>query len=742
MTTELPACARRRISIPRWVFFSVLIVQLLTFLGGIVFLMLGGAGTMDNKFRDEAIDKFWGYLIWNNLEVFVKAYLPAGIILAVMVLPFVQWRVKKLDAVTRWGVFWRTMLGCSFITGFLVLRLPYLRPHLLDGLSPESWVFTLRNLIPGVIRESVIPVILETVPWIALGAMLCYYLNALLVRCAPAWPAGTRRMTVFAKVCVLALASWGIPAWNSRASHGPRVDTRPNVLIIASDSLRADHLSINGYHRLTSPNIDALAKDSVNFTECFTPISSTVESLTTTMTSQYPHTHGLQHMFPNKEQVAKVTRDSPALAQLMRDGGYDTAVMGDWCAGLFDMMPLGFEKVDATSFDNFKLYMSQAIYLAHPVMPLYFDNPVGYWLFPKLESSAFFVTPDVVTDRVIERLAKQTRSPKPFFLKVFYSCTHIPYANSPEYAKKWTDPKYEGEHKHQFQFDVNKWIGSIDMADKWKTTRREDVAQIIGLYDGGVSKFDDCVRRVVEQLKATGQYENTIILVTSDHGDDLFEPNCTFGHGICFNGGDQNSNVPCVLKVPGMEGHPRRIPKIVRTLDFAPTILDLCSIPRDIRMEGVSLRPYIDDTSKDLGLAFFGETSYLFCKRYIPGEKPLYLPPMDRTTFIDETFNSHFVLKDEYQPRVLETKERVLRTERWKLVFTPGQDYSILRLYDLENDPHCERNVAPLYPEIFAAMETGLMSWMRQKKESRIPDIFPKSTFPAGEPTAQRRPAA
>lgn len=191
--------------------------------------------------------------------------------------------------------------------------------------------------------------------------------------------------------------------------------------------------------------------------------------------------------------------------------------------------------------------------------------------------------------------------------------------------------------------------------------------QIIGLYDGGVARFDDCVKRVVDQLKATGQYENTIILVTSDHGDDLFEPNCTFGHGLCFNGGDQNNNIPAIFRIPnGKRGDPHEVSKVVRSIDFAPTILDLCGIQPDPRMEGVSLRPYLERTSDDMGLAFFGETSYLFCKRYIPGEKPRYIPPMDSTTDIDETFNTNFVLKDKYQKLVLETKERVLRTERWK----------------------------------------------------------------------------
>ena len=147
MTTELPACARRRLSIPRWVFLSVLIVQLLTFIGGIVFLMLGGAGTMNNKFRDEALDKFWDYLIWTNLEVFLRAYLLVVIFVSVIALPVVQWRVQKLEVVSRWSIFWRTLLGCTFITLFLVLRLPYDRPHLMSGLSPDSWVFNLRNLI-------------------------------------------------------------------------------------------------------------------------------------------------------------------------------------------------------------------------------------------------------------------------------------------------------------------------------------------------------------------------------------------------------------------------------------------------------------------------------------------------------------------------------------------------------------------------------------------------------------------
>jgi arylsulfatase A-like enzyme len=378
--------------------------------------------------------------------------------------------------------------------------------------------------------------------------------------------------------------------------------------------------------------------------------------------------------------------------------------------------------------------MSQAIYMAHPVLPLYFDNPVGYWLFPKMESSAFFVTPEVVTDRAVERLAEQAKSEKPFFWEIFYSCTHIPYTSAGKHGKLFTDPNYEGPHKHQFSFDVDKWIGTTESGEVWQSMPKEDVAQITALYDGGVRRFDDCVKRLIDQLKATGQFENTIILITSDHGDDLYEPNCTFGHGMSFNGGDQNNHIPAVLYVPGRAQHARNVPHITRTLDFAPTILDLCGIPADPGMEGVSLRPYIEDPKANLGLAFFGETSYLFCKRYIPGEEPLHVEPMTSTTFIDETFDCHFVLRDEWQSTVLETKERCLRTERWKFVFTPGKNKDIYRLYDVQNDPHCLRDVGLQNPEVRDAMKRALKKWMVLKQESTVQQIFP-----GGEPAP--RPA-
>jgi hypothetical protein len=109
-------------------------------------------------------------------------------------------------------------------------------------------------------------------------------------------------------------------------------------------------------------------------------------------------------MYPNQETVKAAEKRIVPLAGLLRERGYDTAAIGDWCAGYYEIMPLGFEHISVSSFDNFKIYMSQAVVMAHFVVPLYFDNALGYRIFPQLQSFAQFVTPKVVTERVEKRL--------------------------------------------------------------------------------------------------------------------------------------------------------------------------------------------------------------------------------------------------------------------------------------------------------------------------------------------------
>ncbi len=723
-STEILSPPKPRRQLP-WVILGVLVVQLGIFFGA-VYNLQHNTGQMDNKFKDVAVEKFMGFMTWANLDL-LRGY---GIIALGMVLlawPLVGWYLRNKPNPT-WGmILWRAMAVAGGVWAFYILRFFYAKPFFF---TLDPGFKTIYQVVAGWLPEKVQWWIFDFVPLCVVGLLLVHYGHHIVRFFAPQWPARATRTVGTLGIASVALGAFGVMSFTKPIPKIVKRDSRPNILILASDSLRADHLSCNGYYRPTTPAIDELAKHSVNFKKCFVPIASTLESMTSIMSGQFPHTHGLQHMFPNRQQVDHVQAHAPTLANQLGAAGYSTAVVGDWCAGVFDLLPHGFQERDVSTFDNFKVYMTQVVYREHPLLPVFFDNPMGYWMFPGLRSCASFVTPEVVTDRLKSRLTTEATSEKPFFITTFYSTTHIPYRVNPPYNTKFTDPNYAGDHKEAMALDVGKFISDVNVAHKWRDLPEVEVNQIVGLYDGCVAKFDDSVKTILEHLKELGLAENTIVLVTADHGDDLFEPNCTFGHGLSFNGGDQNGNVPFVLHLPDGLGAGKQVEQIVRTIDFAPTLLDLAGIKPDQRIEGVSLRPYLEAKPADLSLAVFAETSYLFCKRYIPNEEPLYMEPMDSTTFVDESFNCHFVLKDKYQEDVLKTKERCLRTQNWKLVFTPGKNKDIWRLFDVRKDLHCEHPVNLEHPVVFQAMQDKLLKWMREKKESRITEIFPD-----GEPS-------
>src|SRR5690606_12297902 len=113
----------------------------------------------------------------------------------------------------------------------------------------------------------------------------------------------------------------------------------------------------------------------------------------------------------------------------------------------------------------------------------------------------------------------------------------------------------------------------------------KEIQQIRDLYDGAVRFFDDHVGQVLASLEKNGLRENTIVIIMSDHGDDLFEPNTTFSHGLSFNGGDQTNQIPLIVHVPDSRFGAKKVDRLVRTIDIAPTLLDLLGLPPEPRFE-------------------------------------------------------------------------------------------------------------------------------------------------------------
>ena len=711
-------------------FFPVLagVLAFLTIQYGIsLWRLAASSGGMANKFSALARDQYLGFLVKQNL-LMVVAYLLLAIAAALLAQPYATFWTSRSKHRKPLAIVLRGFAIAAIIHGYCTLRLVKTRPYFLNEAEFGQWYYKALDLLPEPVKPAGFFTIFTLLPLAVILFAVCWHIH----RCGrKGWIAAS----LLGLVIVSCLGLQSSASGPKSAAPGGR--KTPNVIIIGSDSLRGDRLGCAGYRPArsdgaaaagVSPFIDSLAARSSRFENCYTGIASTMESGVQLMSSQYPQSHGLRQMYPDRETVEATKKRIVPIAGLLRQKGYDTTVIGDWCAGYYEVIRLGFENVSASSFDNFKIYMSQAVVMAHFVVPLYFDNPLGYRIFPQLECFAQFVTPKVVTHRVEKRLELMAKEQKPFFWHVFYSCNHLPYRSQEPYNTMFADPAYQGKNRSGVDFDIDSFIGGTKLQSKWEALPPKEAAQIRALYDGCTRQFDDCVARIVAAIEKNGLADNTIIIVTSDHGDDLYEPGVTLGHGLTFNGGLQANHTPMIVHVPGQQA--RVIPEMVRLIDIAPTIADFTGIEKSPTWQGKSFANWIRGTETPEYRPFYGETGFPFIQFTVEGVERPHLPPMDECTWIDEDYNYQFVVKPEYRDRIVQAKQRCLRTRDWKIVCTPtAQGGRHFGLFHMSADPWAETDIAATRPEVLAPMKAALERWMDEKIETPIKEIFP-----AGEP--------
>lgn len=697
----------------------------LLFAIGIWRLSQSSSGMM-NKFSSLARDEYFGFLVLQNLMI-LAAYALLAIAATLLLQPLVSIWSRRSEHRCFGAMALRGFFLTALLHGYFTLRLVQTRPYFLNEAEFGHWFYRVLDVIP----EPAKPVGFFTLFTLAPAVLVPLALSTHIHH------HGRRGWLTALAILAIGASAFGISRFNSPTTRQETKNQKqPNVIIIGSDSLRGDRLGCAGYRPQrsdgpaaagVSPHIDALARRSIRFENCYTSIASTIESGIQLMTSRYPHSHGIRQMYPDRETVEKTNLETTPIARLLRDKGYDCAAIGDWCAGYYDVVPLGFENVSVSSFDNFKIYMSQAVVMAHFVVPLYFDNAFGYRIFPQLKSFAQFVTPELVTRRVEQRLASVAAEGKPFFWHVFFSCNHLPYRSPEPYVSMFADPGYRGSNRNGVDFDIDEFIGGTDLESKWKALPPAEINQIRALYDGCTREFDDCVAKILAAIDHHQLEGNTIVIVTADHGDDLYENGVTLGHGLTFNGANHANRVPMIVHLPGAT--PRVIGEAVRLVDVAPTIVDLVGIPRAPDWEGQSFASWLRGETP-VNRPFYGETGFPFIQFSVPGVTRPKLPPMDEMTFIDKNFNYQFVLKSEYRSALVDAKQRCLRTANWKLVCTPKADGGRhFGLFDNRKDPDGVHNIADSRPEVLGPMRQALERWMDGRIETPISGIFPN-----GEP--------
>lgn len=483
--------------------------------------------------------------------------------------------------------------------------------------------------------------------------------------------------------------------------------SRPNIIMIGSDTLRADRLGVNGYWRALTPNIDSLATKGVNFSQYIVPLGRTGPSLLSLLTGTWPHTHGVRDNYVGDGEVGPFKE---ALPRLLAQAGYDTAVVGDWAGSDLGKFDLGFQHVD-TSPDqwNFKYLLRQGPKDIRLFLSLFTHNQFGKTFLPEIYFLAGMpLTAEVGRDTRVEikRLAAQN---KPFFLDVFIASTHGPFSSTYPYYHMFADPKYRGDSLFSMS-DVS----SIEDVLKAQEAGKQhfDVRQINDVYDGAVKSFDDEVGKILAYLRASGLDKNTIIVIYSDHGVDLFEGE-TWGQGNVVS--DYSYRVPLVIYDP-QRPPVGTVARTVRAVDVAPTLLELAGVPVPTAMEGKSLMPFLQHGNSEPDRVAFAETGIWIAKvRGLPKDRINYPSVLDLLQ-IENKDTGTLSIKPEYRNTIIRAKSRLAREGRWALVYFPLQHGSQYALYDLKTDLAMHHNIIDQHPDVAARLEADLRKWMAKEE--------------------------
>lgn len=320
-----------------------------------------------------------------------------------------------------------------------------------------------------------------------------------------------------------------------------RVFKRPNVILISLDTLRADHMSCYGYHRNTSPYMDELARDSVMFQNTYVHSPWTLPSHVSMLYSLNSANHQVYY------STQKIDVSLPSLASFLKKYGYVTHALtgGGFVSSIF-----GFSK----GFD-------------------WYENPVAGTVSDEASQLYGYTS---------NWLAKN--KDKQFFLFLHTFQIHGPYNPPPPWNQTFLD-------------DSAKWgrMGLRNFLDEHGedyTFTQEERENIIALYDADILYTDQIlIKPLIVLLKELGIYDNTMIIITSDHGEEFYEHDGWLHSNTLY---EELLRVPLLIKFPNSEFNGARINTRCRSIDIMPTILDVVSVKYDPNsLDGQSLMPLV-----------------------------------------------------------------------------------------------------------------------------------------------------
>jgi arylsulfatase A-like enzyme len=393
-------------------------------------------------------------------------------------------------------------------------------------------------------------------------------------RLAGRWRGGVDRMVgrswpwLAALVAALAVgvrASDGISTGQSVPQTLEPSSSRPNVLLVVWDTVRAANLSLYGYHRDTTPNLDRWAKTGVIFDRATSTSPWTLPSHASLFTGRWAHELSANWEDPLDGRY-------PTLAELLSRQGYFTAAVvanthycghefgvGRGFASYEDYVPSPGEFLIASS-------LARAV-----VRSPWVRHAIGYY------DSIPRRTASTVTRRILERLDQA--GGRPFFAFVNYFDAHEPYLPPAPFRERF-GPDLPRGNEHLIH-DLRR-----SFRQDWTNRPASEIATEVDMYDGAIAYLDHELGRLLSELDARGVLDNTIVIVTSDHGEQFGE------HGLFVHANSLYApllHVPLVISYPARLAGGGRIGGRVSLRDVPATIMDLAGLPDPGPFPGTSL---------------------------------------------------------------------------------------------------------------------------------------------------------
>lgn len=595
---------------------------------------------------------------------------------------------------------WIALLGAALSLGaacaYAACRALVVNPALIVA----SWQYRIAHLVWLWRRLSLRGVRIAGAVLAGTGTIVVAALAAALARQGAAAEAAALLLGACGYAGALAVAVWEpeIPVRRGRTRGA-----RPNIVMIGSDTLRADRVGARRDGASLTPNIERLAAAGTNFAACYVPCARTAPSLISLFTGTWPHTHGVRDNFVHDSETLL---DVQALPEALRALDYRSAAVSDWCGADFAKFSFGFDLTEVPPDQwNVKYFIRQGPKDVRLFLSLFLHNRIGRLLLPEVYFLGGVPQTTHLGRRARRTLARLAATREPFLLNIFYSTTHPPFGSEHPHYTRYADPAYAGESK----FAMARLTDPFDIIRRQGDSRQEfDLDQILALYDGCVAQFDAEVGRLLAMLEDSGLARNTIVVLYSDHGMEFFEHD-TWGQGNSAVG-DFSARAPLVIADPRLPGG-ERIEEVVRSIDVAPTLLELAGAPY-LHCDGVSLADCMRDPGKVPQLKAFNETGLWIAA--MPSLPPRHLsyPGLLDLLDVPDASTGTLALKPEYRHRVVLAKDRMVRDGRWKLVYQPLEDGMRLSLFDLASDPGCTVDLAAREPHVVARLWAELREWM------------------------------